>query len=142
MAERVGLWESARGETHRGLALVSHCDVGLGVGDPVHELTGQAQHLPLGLRELGEGEGEPGIALGHVRGKGGTSSGGELEDQMTTVGLVPKTRDEPFSLELCEHPRERLRPLMRGSRQRACRSRAMPIHMAEDTQLVETQALG
>ena len=116
-------------------------DVRLCVGEPVHELTGQTQHLPLGLRELGKSVSEPGIALGHVRDEGDTPCGGEFEQLMTPVGLVPRSGDEPIALQLSEHPGERLRPLMRGGGQPSCRGRTVPIHVAEHAQLIEAQAL-
>ena len=127
---------------HCDLVPVSDGDVGLRVGEPVHELTGQTQHLLLGLCELGESEGEPGIALDHVRDEGGTPCGCEFEQLTPSVGLVPNPGDEPVTLQLREHPGERLRPLMRGGGQRACGGRTVPIDVTEHAQLVEAQALG
>ena len=139
IVERVGLWGSAVGGCIAGLAPVSDGDVGLRVGEPVHELPGQTQDLPLGLGELGEGQGEPGVSLGHVGDEDGMPCGGEFEHLVTPVGLVQKSRDEPVSLQLREHPRERLRPLMCGGGQRTCGGRAVPIYVAEHAQLVEAQ---
>ncbi len=71
--------------------------------DPVHELTGQTQHLALRLGELGEGKGEPRVAIGHIRDEGSAPRRGDVEDLMAAVRLVPGTRGEPVSFKFCEH---------------------------------------
>ena len=97
MVESVRPRRSAVGVSHCDLIPVNDGDVGLRVGEPVHELTGQAQDLLLGLRELGESEGEPGIALDHVRDEDGAPGGGEFKHLMPPVGLVPIREMSPSS---------------------------------------------